>query len=90
MYKGNMFPKQSSNWIILICLNSQQIPFSKFFLSSRGRIQDKQAAVDLELVNSVGLTMADAVDGEFALEIDSISASYDATHSEEFAYELYR
>ncbi|XP_071801718.1 complex I intermediate-associated protein 30, mitochondrial-like [Asterias amurensis] len=66
------------------------IPFSKFFLSSRGRIQDKQAAVDLELVNSVGLTMADAVDGEFALEIDSISASYDATHSEEFAYELYR
>ncbi|XP_022097358.1 complex I intermediate-associated protein 30, mitochondrial-like isoform X2 [Acanthaster planci] len=65
------------------------IPFSKFFLSSRGRIQDKQAVVDLELVNAIGLTMADAIDGEFALEIDSISASYDATHTEEFAYELY-
>ncbi|XP_038066651.1 complex I intermediate-associated protein 30, mitochondrial-like [Patiria miniata] len=65
------------------------IPFSKFFLSSRGRIQDRQAAVDLELVNAIGLTMADAIDGEFALEIDSIAASYDATHTEEFAYEMY-
>ncbi|XP_033104955.1 complex I intermediate-associated protein 30, mitochondrial-like [Anneissia japonica] len=65
------------------------VPFSKFFLSSRGRIQDRQELVDLENINCFGLTMADAVDGEFALEIDIIAATYDPTHTEEFAYEMY-
>ncbi|XP_071961902.1 complex I intermediate-associated protein 30, mitochondrial-like [Antedon mediterranea] len=65
------------------------VPFSKFFLSNKGRIQDKQSAIDLEIINCIGLTMADAVDGEFALEIDLISAEYDPTHTEDFAYETY-
>lgn len=66
------------------------IPFAKFFLSSKGRVQDKQSPVDLERVTAFGLTMADAINGEFTLELDSISASYDATETEEFVYEEYR
>ncbi|XP_071478667.1 complex I intermediate-associated protein 30, mitochondrial-like [Diadema antillarum] len=65
------------------------IPFTKFFMSSKGRVQDKQTPPDLESVTAVGLTMADAVDGEFALEIDSISVSFDATHTEQYTYEMY-
>ncbi|XP_072166653.1 complex I intermediate-associated protein 30, mitochondrial-like [Diadema setosum] len=65
------------------------IPFTKFFMSSKGRVQDKQTPPDLESVTAIGLTMADAVDGEFALEIDSISVSFDATHTEQYTYEMY-
>nr|XP_054759733.1 complex I intermediate-associated protein 30, mitochondrial-like [Lytechinus pictus] len=66
------------------------IPFTKFFMSSKGRVQDKQTPPDLESVNAIGLTMGDAVDGEFTLEIDSISVSYDATYTEEYTYEMYK
>ncbi|PIK43136.1 putative complex I intermediate-associated protein 30, mitochondrial [Apostichopus japonicus] len=66
------------------------IPFSKFFLSSQGRVQDKQSPVDLERVTSIGLTMADAINGEFSLELGSIHVTYDATESEEFVYERYQ
>lgn len=72
-----------------IFLHFSQIPFSKFFLSSQGRVQDKQGPVDLERVTAIGLTMADAINGEFSLELDSISVTYDATESEEFVYEQY-
>ncbi|XP_070576818.1 complex I intermediate-associated protein 30, mitochondrial-like [Ptychodera flava] len=65
------------------------IPFSKFFLSHRGRIQDRQAFADLERVNAIAITMADGINGDFALEIDHISVDFDPTHKEEFAYELY-
>lgn len=76
--------------IYIIYSSSFKIPFSKFFLSSKGRVQDKQSPVDLERVTAFGLTMADAINGGFTLELDSISVSYDATETEEFVYEEYR
>ncbi|XP_029454475.1 complex I intermediate-associated protein 30, mitochondrial [Rhinatrema bivittatum] len=67
-----------------------KIPFSKFFLSSRGRIQDSQFPVWLDKVNTIGFTLGDKADGPFQLEIDFIGVYNDRTHTEEFAYEQYR
>ncbi|ROL49657.1 Complex I intermediate-associated protein 30, mitochondrial [Anabarilius grahami] len=66
------------------------IPFSKFFLSSRGRIQDNQHVLWLDKVKSIGFTLGDKADGPFQLEIDFIGLCNDLAHTEEFAYELYK
>lgn len=66
-----------------------QIPFSKFFLSSKGRLEDRQAPLELDKISWIGIMIGDKVDGEFSLEIDSIKAEFDPSHFEEFAYERY-
>jgi NADH dehydrogenase [ubiquinone] 1 alpha subcomplex assembly factor 1 len=66
-----------------------QIPFSKFYLSAKGRIQDKQEAIQLSLIRWLGITLADAVTGPFQLEIDYIAVVYDSTHPHSFEYEMY-
>ncbi|XP_076841826.1 complex I intermediate-associated protein 30, mitochondrial [Brachyhypopomus gauderio] len=67
-----------------------KIPFSKFFLSSRGRIQDDQHELWLDKVNTIGFTLGDKADGPFQLEIDFIAVCNDSAHTENFAYELYK
>ncbi|KAI1895240.1 hypothetical protein AGOR_G00104270 [Albula goreensis] len=67
-----------------------KIPFSKFFLSSRGRIQDDQHPLWLDKVNTIGFTLGDKADGPFQLEIDFIAVCNDRAHTEEFAYEVYK
>ncbi|XP_063235588.1 complex I intermediate-associated protein 30, mitochondrial isoform X2 [Bacillus rossius redtenbacheri] len=67
-----------------------KIPFSKFFLASKGRIQDKQCPVPLNRISNVGISVGDKVNGPFSLEIDYIGVEFDPSHSEEFAYEMYR
>ncbi|CAM4578827.1 complex I intermediate-associated protein 30, mitochondrial [Caretta caretta] len=66
-----------------------KIPFSKFFLSSRGRIQDDQHPLWLDKISTVGFTLGDKADGPFQLEIDFIGLLNDRAHTEEFAYEKY-
>ncbi|XP_060938527.1 complex I intermediate-associated protein 30, mitochondrial [Limanda limanda] len=67
-----------------------KIPFSKFFLTHRGRIQDLQHNLLLDKVNTVGFTLGDKADGPFQLEIDFIGVCKDYAHTEEFAYEAYK
>ncbi|XP_028837197.1 complex I intermediate-associated protein 30, mitochondrial [Denticeps clupeoides] len=67
-----------------------KIPFSKFFLSSRGRIQDDQHSLWLDKVNTIGFTLGDKADGPFQLEIDFIGVCNDPAHNEDFAYEVYK
>ncbi|KAJ7344825.1 hypothetical protein JRQ81_000775 [Phrynocephalus forsythii] len=66
-----------------------RIPFSKFFYSYRGKIQDRQHSLCLDKISTLGFTLADNVDGPFQLEIDYIGLIQDHAHSEECAYELY-
>ncbi|XP_077416135.1 complex I intermediate-associated protein 30, mitochondrial [Vanacampus margaritifer] len=67
-----------------------KIPFSKFFLTHRGRVQDDQHPLWMDKINTIGFTLGDKVDGPFQLEIDYIGVSKDYAHTEEFAYELYK
>lgn len=67
-----------------------KIPFSKFFLTHRGRIHDSQHPIWLDKVNTIGLTLGDKADGQFQLEIDFIGVCKDNAHTEEFAYESYK
>lgn len=69
-----------------------RIPFSKFFLSSKGRIQDKQGPINLGRVNSFGISVGakGGTDGPFSLEIAYIGLEFDPNNTEEFAYEMYR
>ncbi|XP_078262244.1 complex I intermediate-associated protein 30, mitochondrial isoform X2 [Rhinoraja longicauda] len=67
-----------------------KIPFSKFFLSSQGRIQDNQHPLWLDKVSTIGFTLGDKVNGPFQLEIDFIAVYNDRAHTEEFAYEKYK
>ncbi|XP_068195374.1 complex I intermediate-associated protein 30, mitochondrial [Antennarius striatus] len=66
------------------------IPFSKFFLTYCGRIQDRQHPLRLDKVTNVGFSLGDQADGHFQLEIDFIGVSKDYAHTEEFAYEMYK
>lgn len=67
-----------------------KIPFSKFFLSHRGRVQDEQQFLLLDKINTIGFTLGDKADGPFQLEIDFIGLSRDYAHTEEFAYEVHK
>ncbi|KAK0087128.1 hypothetical protein PV325_001737 [Microctonus aethiopoides] len=66
-----------------------KIPFSKFFFSNRGRIQDRQFSPRRNSVVGLGITAADGIAGPFSLEIDFIGVECDETFAEESAYELY-
>ncbi|XP_058443526.1 complex I intermediate-associated protein 30, mitochondrial [Malaya genurostris] len=69
-----------------------RIPFSKFFLASKGRVQDSQGPVPLNRVTSVGFSVGakGGHEGAFRLEFDYIGLEYDPSHNEEFAYEMYK
>ncbi len=67
-----------------------QIPFSKFFLTSKGRIQDKQEPMPRDRVSTFGISVADKINGPFRLEIDYIGLEFDPSHKEVTAYELYQ
>ncbi|KAL8601549.1 hypothetical protein ACOMHN_003815 [Nucella lapillus] len=66
-----------------------KVPFSKFFVTSKGRIQDKQEAIPLEKVTHLGISIGDGNEGPFNLEIDSIAVLVDENNRELFAYESY-
>nr|XP_022920094.1 complex I intermediate-associated protein 30, mitochondrial [Onthophagus taurus] len=67
-----------------------RLPFSKFFLSSKGRIQDRQFPLATDKVTNFSISLGDKVNGPFSLEIQYIGVEFDPDHREEFAYELYQ
>lgn len=69
-----------------------KIPFSKFFLASKGRVQDQQGPVPLNRITNVGFSVGSrgGHEGSFRLEFDFIGVEFDPSHQEEFAYEMYR
>nr|CAG4637155.1 EOG090X091L [Ceriodaphnia reticulata]SVE73042.1 EOG090X091L [Ceriodaphnia reticulata] len=67
-----------------------KIPFSKFYLTSKGRIQDTQEPVPLQRITSFGITAGDKINGPFRLEIDYVGLEFDPSHTEKSAYEQYK
>nr|SVE86229.1 EOG090X091L [Daphnia similis]SVE86857.1 EOG090X091L [Daphnia similis]SVE87483.1 EOG090X091L [Daphnia similis]SVE88111.1 EOG090X091L [Daphnia similis] len=67
-----------------------KIPFSKFYMTSKGRIQDAQEPVPLNRITSFGITACDKNNGPFRLEIDYVGLERDPSHKETSAYEQYK
>lgn len=69
-----------------------KVPFSKFFLSSNGVVQDRQCPIELKRVSSFGFSVSGrgGFEGPFSLEIDYIGLEFDPSLTEEFAYEMYK
>lgn len=83
VYQYPLFTRGGPYW------QEAKIPFSKFYLTHKGRIQDKQEPIERNKILWVGFTIADKVPGPFFFEFDFIAALYDENHEEKFAYELY-
>lgn len=66
-----------------------KIPFSKLYLSFKGRKQDKQGEFPTQCVQTIGFTLADGTDGPYYLELDSIALMYDVNLTGIHAYETY-
>ena len=68
-----------------------QIPFSKFYFSSKGFVQDLQSPPPIDEIAGVGITLMDRIDGPFQLEIEDISVVRDDNPDmlEYSAYETY-
>ncbi|XP_061167852.1 complex I intermediate-associated protein 30, mitochondrial-like [Saccostrea echinata] len=83
-YHYPMFTRGGPYWQIV------KIPFSKFYLSHKGTVQDKQSPMDVNEVGFFCINLMDNVDGPFHLEIDYIALLRDENHKEAHAYELYQ
>lgn len=86
VYHYVLFTRGGPHWQLV------KIPFSKFFLSSKGRIQDRQGPIRLDRVTHFGFSVGakNNMDGPFQLEIEYIGLEFDPNHREEFAYEMYK
>lgn len=73
-------------------LVAPQIPFSKFLLASKGRIQDRQCRIPLNKVTGFGVSVSgrNGHEGPFGLEIDFVGLEFDPLNNEHFAYEMYK
>ena len=91
--KGNFYSWLNlSNLLPILFYCTPQIPFSKFFLASKGRVQDKQYEVPLHRISAFGISVSGRAghEGPFSLEIDYIGLELDPTHTETFEYESYK
>ena len=69
------------------------IPYSKFILTHRGAIQDKQESLVPENVSNIGIALMDRINGPFHLELSEVELIKHEGHTallEDHAYEKYR
>ena len=86
MYHYILYTRGGPHWQIT------KIPFSKFFLSSNGVIQDRQFPIPLRRISDFGFSVSGRAgyEGPFSLEIDYVGLEFDPSVTEDFAYEMYK
>ena len=57
-----------------MCIQTVQLPFVDFLLTSLGYVQNEQTELNTRSVKSLGFLLADKIDGPFKLEIRSVRA----------------
>ena len=89
---NNLFVWQKNPFTLVSIIRYVKIPWSKFFLGSRGRIQDRQSLVPLEAgVVGMSISLMDGNTGPFHFEIKDIGLHNNPTaDDEQFAYEMYK
>jgi NADH dehydrogenase [ubiquinone] 1 alpha subcomplex assembly factor 1 len=55
-------------------MQTVQLPFVDFLLTSLGYVQNEQTELNTRSVKSLGVLLADKIDGPFKLEIRSVRA----------------
>ena len=66
-----------------------KIPFHKFYLTSKGRIQDIQGQFNTRLIRHVSISLMDQITGPFHFEVDYMALSKEQMSNDIFSYELY-
>nr|CAG4646392.1 EOG090X091L [Macrothrix elegans] len=79
-----LFTRGGPHWQI------SKIPFSKFYKTSKGRIQDMQEPLPLTRIAHFGISAADKINAPFRLELDYVGLQFDPSHTELSSYEQYK
>lgn len=66
-----------------------KIPFHKFYLTSKGRIQDVQSPFNRNTIRHFSISLMDQIKGEFSFEVDYIGLQKELFYNETFSYEMY-
>lgn len=72
-----------------IKFNIFQIPFSYFYFTVKGRIEENQEPMCRTQCSRVGILLADNIEGPFKFEIEYVGLEYQVFHSEASPYENY-
>ncbi|CAF0818494.1 unnamed protein product [Rotaria sp. Silwood1] len=84
MYSMILYTRGGPYW------STAKIPFAQFFRNNMGRISDKQYAFQPLTCTQMSISVIDAADGPFELEIGEISLLRDLRYTyDKFAYEQY-
>lgn len=83
LHRYTLYTRGGPYWTIA------KIPFSKFYLTNKGAITDRQGLINPTTVRMISFTLMDRLPGPFSLEIDYIGLYFDAFHRERSAYEKY-
>ena len=53
--------------------STSRSPFSDFLLTSLGYVQNEQTHLNINMIRSIGIGLADAIDGPFKLDIRGVT-----------------
>lgn len=68
LFQAGIFTRGGPHW------QKVRVPFSDFLLTSLGYVQNEQTHLNINMIRSIGIGLADAIDGPFKLDIRGVTA----------------